>query len=63
MWNRIEWAEWATVMPIVAFVLTAGVFAILVTRTILMKKDDVDHKANLPLEGDAPDNSNDGTVS
>ena len=56
MWNRIEWADWATLMPVIAFVLTAGVFVILVTRTILMKKDDVMHKANLPLEGDAPEN-------
>jgi hypothetical protein len=63
MWNRIEWADWATVMPIIAFVLTAGVFAILVTRTILMKKDDVTRKANLPLEGDAPENGDDGPAS
>ncbi len=63
MWNRIEWADWATLMPIIAFVLTAGVFIVLVTRTILMKKDDVDQKANLPLEGDAPENGNDGSTS
>ena len=59
MWNRIEWAEWATLTPIIAFVLTFSVFVILVTRTILMKKDKVSQIANLPLEGDAPvrDNS------
>ena len=63
MWNRIEWADWAPLMPIIAFVLTAGVFVILVTRTILMKKDDVDHKAHLPLEGDAPENGDNGSAS
>jgi len=63
MWNRIEWADWATVMPIIAFVLTAGVFAVLVTRTILMKKDDVTRKARLPLEGDAPANGDDDPAS
>ena len=59
MWNRIEWADWATLMPIIAFILTAGVFVILVIRTILMKKEDVSRKANLPLEGDAPEHRED----
>ncbi len=59
MWNRIEWADWATLTPIIAFVLTAGVFVILVTRTVLMKKEDVHRKANLPLEGDAPEQRED----
>ena len=54
MWNRIEWADWATHMPIIAFILTAGVFVILTTRAILMKKDVVNRQANLPLEGDEP---------
>ena len=63
MWNRIEWIDWAALMAGIAFVLTAGVFVILVTRTILMKKEDVMHKANLPLEGDAPENGDTDSAS
>lgn len=63
MWNRIEWADWATLMPIIAFVLTAGVFVILVIRTILMKKEDVSRQAHLPLEDDEPDHNSDRSAS
>lgn len=59
MWNRIEWADWATLMPIIAFILTSGVFLVLVTRTIMMKKEDVARKARLPLEGEAPQHRED----
>ena len=63
MWNRIEWADWATHMPIIAFILTASVFVILTTRAILMKKDVVNRQANLPLEGDEPGHDRNSSAS
>lgn len=54
MWKRINYAEWIDIMPVIAFVITFTVFLILVTRTILMKKDQVHHLSSLPLENDPP---------
>lgn len=54
MWNRIEYAEWTTVVPIIAFVLTFSVFVILVTRAMLMKKSRIAELARLPLDDQKP---------
>lgn len=55
MWNRIEYADWATIIPVIAFVLTFSVFVILVTRTLLMKKSQAVQLARLPLEDGHPE--------
>ncbi|MDA0767770.1 MAG: hypothetical protein O3A92_13215 [Verrucomicrobia bacterium] len=50
MWNRINYADWVTIIPILAFLLTFTVFVLLVTRTLLMKKPRLKQLASLPLD-------------
>lgn len=50
MWKRIEYADWVDLVPVLAFVLTFTVFVVLVARAFLMKKDDLNELAALPLE-------------
>ena len=54
MWKRIVYAEWADVVPYVAFFLTFGVFLVLFTRTLMMRKPQAQRLANLPLEDTPP---------
>ena len=54
MWNRINYDSWVDFIPVIAFVLTFSVFVILVTRAFLMKKDDLNQLAALPLEDGPP---------
>ena len=54
MWNRIEYAEWVAVIPIIAFVLTFSVFVILVTRAMCMKKTRIAELSRLPLDQEPP---------
>ena len=50
MWQRIIYAEWAEVVPYLAFFLTFGVFLILALRALLMRRAQAERLANLPLE-------------
>lgn len=50
MWKRIIYAEWTDVVPYLAFFLTFGVFLILATRALLMKKSQARRMAELPLQ-------------
>lgn len=50
MWKRIVYAEWAEVVPYLAFFLTFGVFLILAVRALLMHRKDAHRLACLPLE-------------
>ena len=54
MWKRIVYADWAEVIPYIAFFLTFGVFLVLAVRTILMHRRQAERMANLPLE-DSPE--------
>ncbi|MBC2594793.1 cbb3-type cytochrome c oxidase subunit 3 [Ruficoccus amylovorans] len=52
MFHRITYESWTTIVPIIGFILTFGVFIAIVIRAILMKKKKRDHLANLPLENE-----------
>jgi hypothetical protein len=52
MFTRLTLESWHTIVPIVAFLLTFGVFVHFVVRAIRMKKKDVEHISHLPLDDD-----------
>ena len=54
MWKRINYDAWVDLVPIIAFVLTFTVFVVLVARTFLLKKADLDTIAQLPLDDSSP---------
>ncbi len=54
MWKRVIYAEWADVVPYIAFFLTFGVFLVLAVRALLMRRKVAERMAQLPLE-DQPD--------
>lgn len=54
MFRRVvidSWHDWA---PYAAFAITFVVFIAVFVRTLLMRKDRVDHIARLPLEDGEP---------
>lgn len=55
MFKRILYEEWTLIVPIISFVVTASVFVSFFIRAILMKKDTIDHLANLALENEVTD--------
>ena len=50
MFKRIIYEDWTTIVPIISFWLTFGVFLAIVVRAMLLKKNTVHHMENLPLE-------------
>ena len=52
MFKRIILEDWQTVVPYLCFALIGGAFLLIVIRAIRMKKNDVDHLSNLPLQDD-----------
>jgi len=50
MFKRIIYDEWTTIVPIISFVFTFGVFLAICLRAFFMKKDKVQHMKDLPLE-------------
>ena len=52
MFKRIAYEEWHTAVPIIAFVLTFGVFIFFVVRAIRIRSDEVDRMASVPLDLD-----------
>ncbi|MEM8954663.1 MAG: hypothetical protein AAGD22_10970 [Verrucomicrobiota bacterium] len=57
MFQRLNLESWHGIIPIVAFILTFGVFIYFVVRALTMKKKDVKHISRLPLDDD-PSNKN-----
>ncbi|MFQ3225801.1 MAG: hypothetical protein ACI8Z5_002066 [Lentimonas sp.] len=55
MFKRIIYADWTSIIPLISFWLTFGVFLLITVRAVLLKKTTVNHMENLPLEDD--DNS------
>ncbi len=53
MFDRIIYADWHVVFPVVAFLAAAGLFAAMSWRALRMKRPDVDRFARLPLDDDA----------
>jgi hypothetical protein len=55
MFRRVvteSWHDWA---PYVGFALTFGVFIFAFIRTLLMRRERIDHLAHLPLDDDKPE--------
>jgi cbb3-type cytochrome oxidase subunit 3 len=50
MFQRILVEEWATYVPIISFVLIAGVFIAVTIRALRIDKRERDRLASLPLE-------------
>ena len=50
MFHRIIYDHWTAVVPIVGFLLTFAVFLAAVIRALLMKREQCDEMASLPLE-------------
>lgn len=50
MFQRILVEEWATYVPIISFVLIAGVFIAVTIRALRIDKGERDRLASLPLE-------------
>ena len=54
MYKRILHEDWATVVPVIAFVITFTFFVTMMVRAARMKKAKRDHMASLPLDDDMP---------
>ncbi len=52
MFKRIIYNDWTSVIPIISFWLTFGVFIAICIRTLLLKKASVNELKQLPLEED-----------
>jgi len=52
MFKRISYDDWHTSVPIIAFVLTFGVFIFFVVRALRLRGDEADRLASLPLDSD-----------
>ncbi|MDQ8193493.1 hypothetical protein SH580_08065 [Coraliomargarita algicola] len=50
MFKRIIYDDWTSIVPLISFWLTFGVFLAIVVRALLLKKTTVHHMENLPLE-------------
>ena len=50
MFQRILLEEWATYVPIISFVLIAGVFTVVTIRALRIEKSERSRLASLPLE-------------
>lgn len=50
MFKRIIYEDWVSLIPIISFWFTFGVFLVIVIRALLMKKEHVRHMEHLPLE-------------
>ncbi len=50
MFQRVIHHDWAALIPIISFTITAGFFIAISIRAMLLKKPDREHLANIPLE-------------
>ena len=55
MFKRIIYDDWTSIIPLISFWLTFGVFLAITVRALFLKKTTINHMENLPLEED--DNS------
>jgi hypothetical protein len=58
MFKRVIYEDWASIVPIISFILTFGVFAIATLRALCLPKHRCDDLAGLPLEDLTPKNPN-----
>lgn len=52
MFKRIIYDEWTTIVPLISFWFTFGVFLTISLRALFMKKDKIQHMGHLPLDED-----------
>lgn len=52
MFKRISYEEWHAIVPVIAFILTFGVFVFFVVRALRLRREEVNHMASLPLDLD-----------
>lgn len=52
MFKRLILEDWQMLIPVVAFVLTFGVFLVLTAKALRLGKKQSDHMASLPLAED-----------
>jgi hypothetical protein len=57
MFDRVIYADWHVVFPLVAFLAAAGFFAVMSWGALRMKRADVERFARLPLDDDPPGSS------
>ena len=50
--KRISYDEWTEVVPIIAFILTFGVFVFFVVRAFRLQRDEAGRMASMPLDLD-----------
>lgn len=58
MFQRILVEEWATWVPIISFILIAGVFIAVTVRALRINKSERERLAALPLEDSEPPKTN-----
>ena len=54
MFKRVLHEDWATIIPIIAFVVMFTVFLVTTIRAIRLKPSERRHLAELPLDSDEP---------
>jgi len=50
MFHRVIHENWATIVPVISFVFTAGVFLMVSIRAMRIPKERREELANIPLE-------------
>ena len=50
MFQRIIHEQWAQIVPMISFVLTAGVFLAVSIRALFLTKESREHLSRLPFE-------------
>ncbi|MEM8868148.1 MAG: hypothetical protein AAGC73_07755 [Verrucomicrobiota bacterium] len=53
MFKRIIYDNWTSIIPLISFWLTFGVFLLITIRACLMKKDQVHRMEQMPLKDSA----------
>lgn len=61
MFHRIIHDNWVAIVPIIAFLLTFAVFIGVLVRAVMMKRDQRDHLASLPLQTDCASPASDSS--
>jgi len=50
MFQRVIHHDWAAIIPIISFLITAGFFLAITIRAMRLSKADREHMARIPLE-------------
>ena len=58
MFKRIIYDDWTSIIPLISFWLTFGVFLVITARALFLKKTTIHHMENLPLEEDETPTTN-----